>query len=103
MTAVQSKDDDKSKDKDKDKKKHIKLRIVVNGTPVEIKLDLAEPLVSALIPALAEAKIAGEPETERWVFKDEEGNVLDKNQQISTFGFDKDSVIFLSLEAGIAG
>jgi hypothetical protein len=89
--------------KGKDKEKDVKLDIVVNGTPVQIKGDPDDALVSLLAPALDKAGVAGGADLSRWVFKDKEGNVLDKNQKLSDFDFAKHVRVFLSLEAGVAG
>ncbi len=83
--------------------KEIELQIVVNGNPVILKAQLSEPLHALLVPALKAAGVAGNPEPDRWIFKDQNGNVLDKNKKIAEFGFKPGATIFLSLEAGIAG
>jgi hypothetical protein len=89
--------------KDKEKEKDVKLDIVVNGTPVQIKGDPDDALVSLLAPALEKAGVAGGADLTRWVFKDKDGNVLDKNQKLADFDFAKHARVFLSLEAGVAG
>ncbi len=81
----------------------IDLQIVVNGNPVAVNANLNEPLIALLVPTLKKAGVAGDPEPDRWVFKDENGNVLDKHKKIGDFGFAAGATIFLSLEAGIAG
>lgn len=81
----------------------IQLQFVVNGVPVLLDVNVNEPLHATLLPALHKAGIAGNPEPDRWVFKDEKGNVLDKSKKIGEFGFPAGATIFLSLEAGIAG
>ena len=93
------KEDDKKKDKEKD----IKLQVVVNGTQVEVKGELDQALLSILLPALKKAKVAGEPDVDRWVFTVADGTVLDKAKLIGEFGFTEQTILFLSLEAGVAG
>lgn len=84
-------------------KNEFQLNIVVNGNPVELDANIHEPLGALLVPALKKAGVAGNPEPERWVFKDQSGNILDKAKKIGDFGFANGATIFLSLEAGIAG
>lgn len=84
-------------------KNQIVLQIVVNGNPIEMNANVHEPLGALLVPALRHAGVAGEPDASRWVFKDQNGNVLDKEKKVGEFGFANEAVIFLSLEAGIAG
>lgn len=81
----------------------IELQIIVNGTPVTIESKLNQPLQAILVPALKEGGVAGEPEPDRWLFKDADGNVLDKHRKISEFNFAANATLFLSLEAGVAG
>ncbi len=81
----------------------IELQIVVNGNPVMMEANINEPLHALLVPTLKKAGVAGNPEPDRWVFKDQNGNVLDKNKKVGDFGFAAGATIFLSLEAGIAG
>jgi hypothetical protein len=83
--------------------KKINLQISVNGTPVHINADTGEPLVSLIKPSLEKAKVSADPDPEKWLFKDEAGNELDKSQTVGSFNFAKHAVIFLSLKAGIAG
>lgn len=90
-----------SKAKGNDKK--IKLSVVVNGEPIKINATASEPLVSILEPVLEKAGVAEGADLDRWTFKDDIGNVLDKTALISALGLVDDSVIFLSLEAGGAG
>lgn len=81
----------------------IQLQIVVNGNPVTVEANIHEPLEALLVPTLKKAGVAGNPEPDRWIFKDQNGNVLDKNKKVGDFGFAAGATIFLSLEAGIAG
>ena len=81
----------------------IELQIVVNGNPVTMEANIHEPLHALLVPTLKKAGVAGDPEPDRWIFKDPNGNVLDKNKKVGDFGFASGATIFLSLEAGIAG
>lgn len=90
-----------SKSNKNDKK--IVLQVSVNGTPVNINAETDEPLASMITPALEKAKVSTDPDPEKWLFKDEAGNELDKSQTVGSFNFAKHTVIFLSLRAGIAG
>lgn len=81
----------------------IQLQIVVNGNPVIVEANLHEPLGALLVPTLKKAGVAGDPEPDRWIFKDASGTVLDKGKKVAEFAFQAGATIFLSLEAGIAG
>lgn len=93
----------KSESNDKGKKDDIKLIVVVNGTSVHLKADPKEPLSSLTEPALKKADVADGGDLSRWSYKDRDGNVLDKDRLIESFGFADKATIFLSLEAGAAG
>lgn len=93
----------KSDSAEKGKKDDIKLAVVVNGTTVHLKAEPKEQLSSLTEPALKKAGVADTGDLSRWVFKDKEGNILDKTRLIESFGFSDKSTIFLSLEAGAAG
>lgn len=81
----------------------IQLQFVVNGNPIIVEANINEPLGALLVPTLKAAGVAGDPEPDRWLFKDQNGNVLDKSKKVKDFGFAPGATIFLSLEAGIAG
>lgn len=89
--------------KEKPKKDDIKLTVVVNGTSVQLKADPDELLGSLIGPALKKAGVADSPDLNRWIFKDKDGNALDKARAIESFGFTDKTLIFLSLDAGVAG
>jgi hypothetical protein len=94
---------DKGNDNGNGHDKSFELQISVNGTPITMEVKLNQPLQAILVPALKEAGVAGDPEPDRWLFRDAAGNVLDKHQKISEFDFGADTILFLSLEAGVAG
>ena len=89
--------------KPKGKKDDVKLIVVVNGTSVHIKGDPEQPLSSLIELSLEQAKVADRSDLTRWSFKDVNGNVLDRNKLIGSFGFDDKATLFLSLEAGVVG
>jgi hypothetical protein len=81
---------------------NIDLTIVVNGNPVTIHGNVNAPLQSLLGQALQDAGVPG-GDPNRWVFKDAQGNALNKNEKIGVLGIMAGATIFLSLEAGAAG
>jgi hypothetical protein len=83
--------------------KKIKIFVVVNGEPIKINAIASALLLSILEPVLKKAGVNEGADLDRWTFKDDVGNVLDKGASISDLGLVDDSVIFLSLEAGGAG
>jgi len=87
----------------KDGDKDVHLKIVVNGKAVPIK---AAPIVllGSLIPeALEKAKVADKSDLDRWIFTNQDGAQLDKNQAVGSFGFAHDQELFLNLSAGVVG
>lgn len=92
-----------SEKKSNGKNEKILLVIVVNGTSVHVNADPTQLLSSLIEPALKKANVADNSDPSRWVFKDENGNVLEKEKLIGSFGFTDKKTIFLSLEAGVAG
>jgi hypothetical protein len=89
--------------KGKPKKDDVKLTVVVNGTSVNIKADPDDLIGTIVEPALKKAGVADSPDVSRWILKDKDGNVLDKASTIESFGFTDKALIFLSLDAGVAG
>lgn len=89
--------------KSKPKKDDMKLNVVVNGTSVNIKANPNDLLATIVEPALQKAGVAASPDLSRWILKDKDGNVLDKASTIESFGFNDKTLIFLSLDAGVAG
>lgn len=78
------------------------LTIVVNGTETDIERNDNAPLGSVIGKALAQTGNTGQP-PDRWELKDKDGNLLDPNKKIGEFGFPAVVVLFLTLQAGVAG
>jgi len=78
------------------------LTVVVNGQPVEVKVNEHAPLQTVIPHALKESGNVGQP-PENWELKDAAGNLLDLNKKIEDFHFADDVKLFLSLKAGVAG
>ncbi len=99
-----AKSNDKPKEeKDaKDGKNKITLKIVVNGQPFDVKGNINAPLHTLIPEALKTSNNVGQP-PENWELKDVGGTVLDGSKKIGEFNFTKDTTLFLSLKAGIAG
>lgn len=81
----------------------IRLNVVVNGTDVHVVGNLDRPLASLIPRSLFKAGVADNTDPDRWIFKDKDGNVLDKTKNIGTFGFVPKATLYLSLDAGVAG
>lgn len=82
--------------------KEIKLKIVVNGQLTEVSVNEEAPLGTVIPKALEQTKNTGQPPT-NWELKDNEGKVLDSNQKVEDFHFTSQTILFLSLKAGIGG
>lgn len=78
------------------------LTIVVGGEEAKVPVDEKAPLGSVIPIALEMTGNKGR-EPDAYELKDEEGHVLDLGQEIEQFHFPKDTLLFLSLKAGVAG
>lgn len=92
---------EKSDDKDNQDNK-ITLTVIVNGQPTQVTANLNAPLHTIIPEALKESGNVGQ-KPDAWELKDEAGNLLDGSKKIENFGFTKDTKLFLSLKAGVAG
>ena len=83
-------------------KNQIELTVIVNGTPVQVEGNVNAPLLTIIPEALkASGNVGQSPDA--WELKDAGGTVLDGNKKIGDFGFTKETKLFLSLKAGVAG
>lgn len=80
----------------------LNLVFIVNGTPVNLEVNVNQPLHSILGQVLSKAGVPGDAQPEKWEFN-YNGNVLDANKKIGEFGFPAGAQIFLNLKAGVAG
>jgi hypothetical protein len=78
------------------------LKIVVSGDVTEVERNDNAPLRSVIGKALEQTGHAGQA-GENWILKDKDGNSLDVDRKIGDFGFADGVVLYLSLEAGVAG
>jgi hypothetical protein len=87
----------------KDVDKDVHLKVVVNGKAVPLKV-APSALLGSLIPeALDKAKVADKSDLDRWIFTNDAGAQLDKNQTVGSFGFEQNQEVFLNLSAGVVG
>lgn len=75
---------------------------IVNGTAVEVKVNLNAPLHTLVTKALEQTGNAGQP-PENWELRDEAGALLDLKKKIGEYHFGPDVKLFLSLKAGAGG
>ena len=80
----------------------IVLKIVVNGQQTEVRVNEEAPLSTVIPKALEQTKNTGQPPS-NWELKDSEGNVLDINKKVDDFHFKPETILFLSLKAGVGG
>ena len=83
-------------------KNELVLQVVVNGTPATITANKNAPLRTIVEKGLAETHNTGQP-PQNWEIKDKEGNVLVADRKIEEFHFGPETILFLTLKAGIAG
>lgn len=86
----------------KEQETTVTLTVVVNGTRTEVTAEGSDALVSVRDKALQQTNNVGRP-AEDWELKTEGGDVLDLATLVRDSGFTSETVLFLSLKAGVAG
>jgi Protein of Unknown function (DUF2604) len=81
---------------------NIAIVVVVNGEPTTVEANPNAPLHTIIPKALAATGNVGQP-PENWDLRDADGNVLDTDRKIESFGWVAGVRLFLSLKAGIGG
>lgn len=89
-------------DESKSKPNELKLKVVVNGQPVELSGNLNAPLRTVINKALEVSGNSGQP-VENWELRDAGGQVLDPARKLEDFQFATDVTLFLNLKAGVGG
>lgn len=79
----------------------ITVKVVVNGTPTDVKTNVNAPLKSVAEKALEQTGNTGRPLAD-WELK-WQGNVLDLNKKVEDYGIPNGAELFLSLRAGQGG
>ena len=82
--------------------KKVDLKVVVNGTQVDVEANVNAPLHSIIGKALELSENVGQP-PENWEFRNAKREVLDRNAKIETFAFADGTVIYLDLKVGVGG
>ena len=80
----------------------IAIVVVVNGEPTTVDANPNAPLHTIIPKALAATGNVGQP-PENWELRDGDGNLLDTDRMIESFGWAPGIRLFLSLKAGIGG
>jgi hypothetical protein len=80
----------------------IAIVVVVNGEPTTVEANPNTPLHTIIPRALAATGNVGQP-PENWELRDADGNVVDTDQKIESYGWGAGIRLFLSLKAGIGG
>lgn len=78
------------------------LIIVVNGDPTPVEGNLHAPLHTVVQKALSDTQNTGR-KLEDWELRDEDGNELDLSRKLLEFGFPPNTVLSLTLKAGVLG
>jgi hypothetical protein len=94
--------DDKGQGGGKGDDKKIDLTIVVSGDEVKIKAKLDDTLGDVAQKALDKSENIGRPLTD-WILRNENGEVLDLNRTVGSYGLKDGDLLSLTLEAGVAG
>ena len=82
--------------------KLIKFTIIVNGTPVPVKIDPLAEVREAVVQALETSGNTGQP-IENWELRDASGQPIDQGRKIAQSGIKEGSKLFLNLKAGVGG
>jgi hypothetical protein len=80
----------------------MRLEINVHGAEVAVNAAPDKPLWRACSQAFPAAGIVGQP-LENWEIRDQDGRLLDTDQQLSEFEFDDSTQLSLTPKAGVAG
>lgn len=80
----------------------LKLKVVVNGQPLEVTGNENAPLRTVINKALEVSGNSGQP-VENWELRDASGQVLDPARKLSELQFAADVTVFLNLKAGVGG
>jgi hypothetical protein len=88
-------------EKEEEDRHHHKVKMVVDGVPVEVAFEEQEKLGDLIPRALEEAGHVYKPE-DRWQVK-YDGKVLDLATKMCDLKLPKNATLFLSLEAGTLG
>ncbi len=78
------------------------LTIIVNGLPFEVQANDNAPLRTVIPLALHTSGNSGQP-PEQWELRDAQGNLLDLDRKIETYGFNTHTPLFLNLQSGVGG
>lgn len=79
----------------------ITVKVIVNGTPTDVKTNVNAPLKSVVEKALEQTGNTGRP-IEDWELK-WNGQVLDPNKKVNDYNIPDGAELFLSLRAGQGG
>lgn len=79
----------------------ITVKVIVNGTPIEVKTNVNAPLKSLVEKALEQTGNTGRP-IEDWELKFN-GQVLDLKKKVEDYNIPDGTELFLSLRAGQGG
>jgi hypothetical protein len=92
----------REREKHHDHDRRVRITMVVNGQPVVIEADEDEKLAEVRKKALHETQNLAQP-PENWEIKNEAGTLLDPEKRVAEYHFGKETTLFLSLKAGVAG
>lgn len=83
-------------------RKEIEVRVVVNGRPVEVKVNVEELVIKLIEEALRKSGNTGQPAS-NWELRDASGTILDPTRKIESYHIEQGATLFLNLKAGIGG
>lgn len=82
--------------------KEIEVKVVVNGRPVTVKVNIESPVEKLIHEALEKSGNSGQPAS-NWELRDASGQILDPSRKIESYHLHNGATLFLSLKAGIGG
>lgn len=81
---------------------YFEVTIVVNGHPIEAKVEPGEEISEVVQAALKASGNTGQP-ADQWELRDESGQILESDKKVGTLDIKPGAKLFLSLKAGVGG
>lgn len=80
----------------------IEITVVVNGEPVQTKIDVNDPISKIVEEVLEKTGNTGQPAKD-WEIRDASGNIVDLDKTAVALDLKPGATLYLSLKAGIGG
>ena len=80
----------------------INITVIVNGQPIDEKVNVDEKLRAVAEKALHKSGNSGQP-LDNWELRDTAGQILDLSKRVGDYGIIAGAKLFLNLKAGVGG